>query len=174
MNIREALLEEHSRSQSDLISAYIGNHRHRFAELISLVYTNEDPLARRAAWTMGHCCREHPELIVPHLDRLIEFLAEPGIHPAIVRNAFLVLQTVDIPAALQGRIFNLCYECIDACEQTIATRVYAMTILAGICRSEPELAGEVELLITQHFRDGSPGFKSRARHIRRELKKLRV
>ncbi len=152
MKIREALLEEHSKMQSDIISAYIGNRQNRFDELMSLVFTNEEPLARRAAWTMGHCCREHPELIMPHLSELLDFLSKPGIHPAIFRNSFLILQTLDIPRALEGRIFNLCYDCVDAPEQTLATRVYAVTILARICQSEPALAREVELLINQHFR----------------------
>ena len=173
MNIREAVLEEHSRMQSDIISAYIGKRQSRFDELMSLVFTNKEPLARRAAWTMGHCCQEHPELLAPHFNRLVELISAHDSHPAIARNSLLVFQTVDIPTDMRGRVFNLCYDKVANPDETAATRIYAMTILARICQWEPELAEEVELLIKQNIRHSSNGFKGRARHLLKDLKKHR-
>jgi hypothetical protein len=39
MNIKEALLQEHSKAQMQKIVAYIGNDKKRFAELITLMLT---------------------------------------------------------------------------------------------------------------------------------------
>ncbi|MEC5126330.1 hypothetical protein VSU19_06185 [Verrucomicrobiales bacterium BCK34] len=171
MNIREAVLEEHSRMQSDIISAYIGNRRERFDELMALVFTNKDPLARRAAWTMGHCCREHPQLLTPHCSSLLKLISDPRTHPSITRNALLVFQTAEIPSDLRGKLFNLCYDKVDNPDEMAATRIYAMTILARICRWEPGLSDEVELLIKQNLRHSSNGFKGRARHLLNDLRK---
>lgn len=173
MKIREAVLEDHSRMQSDIISAYIGNRQVRFDQLMSLVFTNEQPLARRAAWTMGHCCKVHPILLDPHFNRLFELISSPDTHPSITRNTLLVFQTVEIPSDMTGRVFNLCFDKVDHPDQMAATRIYAMTILARICQWEPELSDEVELLIKQNLRHSSNGFKGRARHLLKKLKKIR-
>jgi hypothetical protein len=173
MNIRGAVLEEHSKRQSDIITAYIGNRQKRFDELMELVYTNEEPIARRAAWTMGHCCREHPELIHPHLETLYQVISSSDTHPTITRNTLLIVQMVKLSPELAGKFYNLCYEQVNERGQMAATRVYAMSILANICETESALLEEVELLINQHFRSGSAGFKSQARHIRRKLERIR-
>jgi hypothetical protein len=159
--------------QSDIITTYIGNSQRRFDQLRVLVFTNEKPVARRAASVMGHCCREHQGLVAPHLEPLVDLISANDTHPAIIRNTLLIIQTVEIPTDLKGIIFNLCYDMVDNPNQTLATRVYAVSILARIHESKPELVDEVELLIKQHIRHSSTGFKSRTRWVLNDLKKIR-
>ena len=63
MNIRDTLLEEHSKAQCHKIVAYIGNNQERFNELAALFLYDEYRVAQRAAWPLSYCVAAHPGLI---------------------------------------------------------------------------------------------------------------
>ena len=50
MNLREALLKEHSKKQMLKIVKYIGNDQQRFDELMKLFLESEYRITQRAAW----------------------------------------------------------------------------------------------------------------------------
>ena len=69
MNIREALLKEHSKQQCNNIVQYIGNSQQRFNELIKLFFGNEYRVVQRAAWVLSYSAIKHPALIKTHLKK---------------------------------------------------------------------------------------------------------
>ena len=54
MNIREALLEVHSKEQASKITNYVGDDRKRFAELMDYLCGPNYRLSQRAAWPVLH------------------------------------------------------------------------------------------------------------------------
>src|SRR5512143_3955685 len=102
MNIREALLAEHSKRQTARIARYIGSDRERFAELMRWFFTGPYRVTQRAAWPMSYCAERHPELILPYLGRLLKFAERDDVHDAVRRNAMRVLQYVDVPDRLRA------------------------------------------------------------------------
>lgn len=171
MNIREAILEEHSKKQTLKIVKYIGNDPARFAELVRIFLGDEYRVTQRAAWVVSHCIQQHPELAKPHLEKFIKNLAKPGLHDAVKRNTLKVLEDIDIPGKMQGPVVDLCFKVL-AGQDPVAIKVYAMTALVNICRKEPELKNEVKMVIEEILPFGSPAILSRGKRTLKELEKL--
>jgi len=165
MNIREALLAEHSKRQTMKIVRFIGDDPKRFAELMSVFFAGPYRLTQRAAWPISYCIEYHPELVKPYFGRLISLLEISDGHDAIRRNVARLLQFVDLPPKHRSRIFEACYSLVDDPHQPVAVRVFAMTVAAKAAEGHSELARELALVISKYTEDGSPGFKSRARRV---------
>ena len=61
MNIRDALLEVHSKAQAAKIADYVGDNSERFAELMKHLLGPVYRLSQRAAWPVSYCIERHPE-----------------------------------------------------------------------------------------------------------------
>ena len=96
MNIKEALLEEHSKAQTLKIKRYIGSNTDKFAELMKLVLDDEYRIVQRASWVVKHCGDNNPMLLIPYLGDLIPRLRNPK-HDAFKRNIFCLLYTSPSP-----------------------------------------------------------------------------
>jgi hypothetical protein len=165
MNIRDALLEVHSKEQAYRIADYVGADPERFAELIKLLTGPVYRLSQRAAWPVGVCIERNPNLIKPYFKLFIEQLEREDAHVAVRRNVARLLQFVEIPKRYAGRLFDVCCSLVDNPKETIAVRVFAMTVAANIARNAPELHDELRLLVAGHSRTGSAGFRSRSRRL---------
>ena len=170
MNIKEALLAEHSKPQAQRIAQYIGDDADRFSELIKLIMTEEYRIVQRASWVLRHCFELKPELVLPHLDAMVKKLREPS-HDAYRRNTLAILSEIDIPEHLMGDLADLCFSWLESREIPVAIRVHSMEVLYQICQHEPELAGELVMLIEMYLPHESAGFVSRGRKVLKKLKK---
>jgi hypothetical protein len=165
MNIREALRVEHSKRQTMAIVRYVGNDPERFRELMAIFLGGEYRPTQRSAWAVNYCAEHYPELVKPYLSKLIGLLEKSDGHDAIRRNVARLLQFVEIPARLRGRVYAACYELVDDTKQPVAVRVFALTVAAGLARDEPDLMSELHLLCDKYLPTASAGFKSRARRV---------
>ena len=102
MDLKAAILKEHSKKQALMIADYIGNNQERFDELMTHFFSNEYRVTQRAAWVMSHCMKNYPNLIQSHLKRMIQNLRTEKIHVAVKRNSVRFLQTMEIPENLMG------------------------------------------------------------------------
>ncbi len=75
-----------------------------------------------------------------------------------------MLQNITIPEALQGTLANLCFEFLAGSE-TVAVKVYAMSILANLTQVEPDLKNELKLLIEEQLPYATPAFLSRSHKV---------
>ncbi|HTJ10454.1 MAG TPA: hypothetical protein VL547_00435 [Dinghuibacter sp.] len=96
MNIRQALLEEHSKQQAQAIAAHIGKDTQRFGVLMSLFTGTEYRVIQRSAWVLSYVIRKYPSLLTPYLAQTIDLLRAPGLPTAVPRNILRVLQDIDI------------------------------------------------------------------------------
>lgn len=171
MNIRQALLEEHSREQTLKISKYIDSDSKRFAELIKLFMGDEYRVTQRAAWVVSYCAQEHPQLVKPYLSRLVKNLEKPGLHDAVKRNTLKVLEMLSIPKALQGQVADTCFKFLVS-QEPIAMKAYSMTILLNICKEEPDLKNELRLIVEDMIPLGSPGIRARGKKVLKALENI--
>lgn len=171
MDIKKELLKEHSKAQAVKISNYIGDDPEKFDELITLFLADEYRVTQRASWVLSHCADQYPKLIEPHLEQLILNLKNQ-VHVAVKRNTVRVLQDVEIPEELLGETADICFTLMQSGEETIAVKVFAMTVLGNICVKFPELKNELIPLIEDQMPYGSAGFKSRGKKILKNLSKL--
>lgn len=171
MDIKAALLQEHSKTQSLKIADYIGNSQERYDRLMELFLMEEYRVTQRAAWALQFATEAHPHLLDFHLRPVIENLQKP-VHDAVKRNTLRFLQFVDLPEDLLGLAADICFAFLDDPKEAIAIRVFAMTVCYNICLKEPELGNELRLIIEDHLPHGSAGFKSRGKKILKALKKV--
>lgn len=172
MNIRESLLEEHSKKQAQRIAAWIGSDPERFAELISLMLEDEYRVAQRAAWSVTHCLDRYPELIAPHLEVMIYNLRDNQQHPAIRRNTLRALQEADFPESLWGEVADIAFQILVDPQEPAAVRVFAMTVAWNISRRVPELQQELKLIIEDQWEHATAGFRSRGRKILKAMESV--
>jgi hypothetical protein len=169
MDIETELLKEHSRRQADRIVSWIGSDAKRFRTLMDLFLRGEYRVTQRSAMAVGICAEQHPAMIRPYIGRMLSRMEEPGVHVAVRRNVVRMLQHVDIPAGLLGRVATLCFKYLAAGDSPVAVRVFSMTVLARIAEREPDLGRELRLIIDQLLPYGSKGFRSRTVRVTNAL-----
>ncbi len=169
MDLEAEILREHSKHQSLRLATWVGDDKRRFKELMHLFLKGEYRTTQRAAWIVKHCADASPELVYPYLNEMIDRMLEPGVHGAVKRNVLRILQDVEIPRRLAGKIASVSFDLLASAKEEIAVKVFSMTVLANIARSEPDLKREICLLVEQQMPNGSAGFRSRGRKVLKRL-----
>jgi len=165
MDIRQALMDEHSKRQTMAIVEFIGDDAQRFAELMKLFFAGEYRLTQRAAWPMNYCAERRPELIHPYLPKLLDCLERDEVHDAVKRNVVRLLQYIEIPRRLMGKVYALCVDLVNDAYEPVAARAFALTVAARIAKSEPDLMNELRLIVRKHLPHTTAAFQKRAREI---------
>ncbi len=165
MDIRQALMAGHSRQRTMAIVEFIGDDPQRFAELMKVFFEGDYRLTQRAAWPMNYCAEQHSNLIQPYLPKLLDCLDRNDMHEAIRRNIMRLLQYVEIPKRLSGKIYDQSVNLLDDPDQPIAVRVFAMSVAARIAKPEPDLMNELRLIIRKHLPHSTAAFRARAKQV---------
>ena len=168
MDIREQLLKEHSKSNANKIAHYVSDNTSRFALLMKLFFSDEYRVTQRAAQVVSICSDSHPQLIRPYLKELILNLRN-DVHDAVKRNSLRILQDIELPESLHGDMADIGFRLLTSREEPVAVKVFAMTVLANICKKEPDLKNELEIIIEDQMPYGSAGFISRGNKILKRL-----
>jgi hypothetical protein len=171
MELRTAILKEHSKAQCERIVRYVGNDKTKFAGLMELFLRGEYRVTQRAGWPLSYCVKKHPELMQPYFTVIVDYLDKPGTHEAVTRNIVRLLQYVDIPKRLHGRVMNTCFELVSGNETPVAIKAFSLSILEKLAGSYPEIKHELKLIIEERWPHETAAFHSRARKI---LKKFKV
>ena len=170
MDIKAAVLEEHSKAQALYITNYIGKSPKRFAKLMECFFDDDWRLNQRAAYSMNFVVEKNPSLFAPYLEKAIHNLKSPK-HVAVKRNTLRILQTYDIPEELQGIVLDIAFKFLESQKEPIAIRVFSMTVIFEIAKNEPDLLRELRILIEENLPHGSAGFKSRGNKILKYINK---
>ena len=149
MDLKEALLREHSKTQTNKIIKFIGNDKSRFNKLVEIFLKGEYRITQRAAWPLSYVAIKHPELIKPFFLKLVKKLSEPDNHPAITRNILRIFEEVEIPEKYHGVLINSCIKFIMDVKYPIAIRAFAITVAAKICIHYPDLKRELILILVE-------------------------
>jgi hypothetical protein len=66
MHLRNTILQEHSKAQTDKIVQWIGKDPQRFDALFDLFLTDEYRVVQRAAWPLSYVAINHPAFITKY------------------------------------------------------------------------------------------------------------
>lgn len=171
MNIKTALLKEHSKKQCAAIVKYIGKNPERFAELMKCFFEGEYRVTQRAAWPMSYCAEKYPELIKPYYKKLLMNLTRPGLHDAIPRNTMRLLQYVEIPEKFHGQVMDLCFRYISSPAEAVAIKAFSISVLQNLAKRYPEIVNEIKLIIEERWNYETVAFKTRANKLLKEFSK---
>lgn len=171
MNIKTALLEEHSKAQALKITSYIGKSSKRFDELMTCFFDDDWRLNQCAAYTLNFVVDNHPFLFKPYLEKAIHNLKSPK-HDAVKRNTLRILQDYEIPEDLQGTVVDLAFDFLASPKEPIAIRVFSMSVIFNVAKQEPDLLHELKILIEEGMPTASAGYKSRGKKILAYINKI--
>lgn len=165
MDIRKALAKEHSKVQTLQIVDYVGVNKKRFKQLINIYLAGPYRITQRAAGPLSYCVQNSPRLIGPHLNVLIDFMKKPGTPVAVRRNTMRLLQFIDVPKRLQGKVIDSCFTFLTDRKETVAVKVFSMEVLAKLVKGSPEMKNELKAIIEDQLPYASPAFRSRAKKL---------
>jgi hypothetical protein len=171
MDLRTEILREHSKHQVIRIAAWIGSDRTRFKRLMELFLHGEYRVTQRSAWIVSQCADRHPLLITPWLKAMIDKTQEPGVHDAVKRNVVRILQFIDIPPSLLGKVVTICFDFLGSEDEPIAVRCFSMTVLVNAAQKEPDLKHELQAVIQTMLPFARPAIQARARMVLAQLSK---
>lgn len=169
MNLREALLLEHSKAQADKIIAYIGDDATKFAAIMDLFLHDDYRVVQRASWVVNHCAINYPALIAPYWAEIFENVQKSGIHDAVKRNTVRLLQFITIPEEYHGIAIEICFQYLQSQSEPIAVKAFAMTVIHNHLPLYPELKTEFRACVEHQLPYQSPGFKNRAKKLLAKL-----
>ena len=165
MKLSEEILKEHSKEQCQKIVLWVGPSQERFDELFQLFLTGEYRVTQRAAWPLTYCVEAHPAFIKKNFTKLISNLQQPNLHDSIKRNTVRLLQYVDIPKKLQGKVMDICFNYAASPKEAVAIKAFSLTVLSNLAKLYPEILPEIKLLIEEKLPHQTAAFKSRAKQF---------
>ncbi len=169
MNIRAALLKEHSKKQCNAIVKWVGNDQKKFDELFDLFLHDEYRVVQRAGWPISYCVEKHPNLIQNHYTKLLKNLNKKGIHDAVKRNSIRLLQYVNIPKKFHGRVMDICFRYVSSPTEAVAVKAFSITVLQNLARQYPGIINEIKLVIEERLDYETIAFKTRAKQLLKEF-----
>ncbi len=172
MDIKVALLKEHSKTQAQKIAVWAGQSNAHFEELLDVFLNGNYRLNQRAAWPLVMMGKKYPERIAPYLGVLINNLTNKGLHDAVKRNTVRLLQDMEVPEEYMGTLADACFGYLADPKEAVAIKAFIMSVLYNITKNYPDMKNELKLLIEGQLDTGSAGFINRGNKILKALDKL--
>ena len=169
VKLREELLKEHSKAQCNKIVKWVGSNQPRFDELFKLFQQDEYRVVQRAAWPMGYCVSAHPKFIEKHWSKIIKNLDKPNLPDAVKRSTIRFLQDIDIPEKYHGDILNICFNYLESPAESLAVKVFSMSVVGNLAKYYPEIIPELKLIIGDQILHQTVGFRTRAKKVLKQI-----
>lgn len=168
MNLKEALLEEHSLVNTIKIRDWAMQSKVNLKKLMLLFLGQEKKCAQRASWVASKVHDIKPEWMIPYIPQLIVALEKP-IHGSIRRNCLRMMQNMHIEEENQGKLLEIVFERLMDAKEELAVKAFAMTVAYNLVQTYPELQLELKVIIQDQLPYSTPSFKSRANKILRKI-----
>lgn len=165
MDIEKTLSDGQSRAKTQAIVNYIGDDPARFAELLRVFDCGDRRMKQRSAWPISVVAERNPELLIPHIAKLLEYLRSNDVHNAVKRSITRLLQFVDVPKRLQGKVFSCCLDLVSDPSEPVAVRCFSMTAAARAAKEHPPLMSELKLVAENQLEHATAGMKVRIRRL---------
>ena len=152
-----------------LVLKNISDHPEYLNALLNIVFDDSDDRNWRAAWMVDKIHDKHPDLVLPYLPAMTDFVLTTQ-NAGKKRHLLKLISLHPIPEDKMAILLNYCIEVFTSASEPVAVRVHAMQILFNISIKEPDFAGELTELIEHEIEfHGSAGIASRGKRL---LKKL--
>jgi 8-oxo-dGTP diphosphatase len=145
-----------------------------FNKLLEYSYSKDSKLAFRASWTLSKACDLFPELIYPHLPKIVESI--PKFDNESVQRSFLRIISLreisDLTSRHHGILADHCFEMLKSGFSAIAIKAYSMEILYKLAVIYPELGNELASNIGVLMEDGSAGIIARGKQVLKKISEI--
>jgi hypothetical protein len=158
----ETRLVDSSRIIADILVADVNNDQDKFDEILMLALKDEYPLSMRAARIVVLSSFKNINLIKPHTNILLKALSTAKVD-GLKRSILKIF--AEFPLHLDddsiGQLTEISFDLINDRNQSIATRAFAIGILAKVIRKFPDLKFEMKAVLESVLEDGSVGLKKK-------------
>jgi hypothetical protein len=174
---------DHSRANRLKYAHLVIDNPYLIPKLLDILYMTDDKISCRAAWVFEFMCGERLNEIIPYLDRFIENIYKVHLDSAVrpvakvceyVIKAYYSKEKNEIQTSLtiihKDKIVEACFDWLIN-DEKIAPKAYAMNTLFLLGNEIDWIHPELALILERDFQTQSPGFKARARHILKKIKK---
>ncbi|MGB1309457.1 MAG: adenylosuccinate lyase [Oceanihabitans sp.] len=153
-------------------------------KLLEILFLVDDKISPRAAWVLEFLCKENLEAFLPYLDAFTKNMhrihLDSAVRPVAKICEYLVkayysksensVQKALLPKHRE-KIIAVCFDYMIN-DEKIAPKAYAMHTLYLLGKENSWIHPELVLILERDFKMQSSGFKARARHIIKKIKKL--
>jgi 8-oxo-dGTP diphosphatase len=142
-----------------------------FNKLLEYSFSDDNKLAFHASWILTKVCDKYPELIYPHMSKIMDALGNLGNESAM-RSFLRIISLSDLERISEkhhGILADQCFSLLRSGFSAVAVKAYSMEILYKLVLKYPELRNELSVTIKMLQPEGSAGILARGRQI---LKKL--
>lgn len=168
--LQDLLSRPISKQQVSGIVKSLTNQQLVSSVLLPLFFSQSVKIADRAAWILSNCAELEPAQLLPFLNEIIDTLNRPPVTEAVKRNVLRILQFLPPPEASHASLLNHCFNFLQDAGETVAVKVFAMTVLADLVPLYPEIANELILVLEDLLENQStPGIRSRANKVLQQL-----
>lgn len=151
---------------------HIAEHPEYLSALMKLAFDESSPRNWRAAWMVDKIHEKHPELVIPYLPAMTEFVLTTK-NAGKKRHLLKLISLHDIPEEQIAILLDFCIQVFTSASEPIAVRAHAMQVLYNIAQKEPDFSGElIELIRNEMELHGSAGIAARGRKLIKKLHQL--
>jgi hypothetical protein len=165
MNLKEEILQEHSKEQAVRIASFCAESQQQFDALVPLFLEGDYRITQRASWSLSAAARLRPELLKKHFTMLATLLDKDELHDAVKRNVLKIFSELPFPKRLHGKILSRCFELVEDFKSPIAVKAYALITLEKMTAFYPQIIPELKLLVSERAIQESAAFNARAKRI---------
>ena len=156
-----------------LLVRYIANYPEHLELIMTKVLDDSQPENWRAAWMVDKIHEQHPELVIPYLQTMTNFVLTTQ-NAGKKRHLLKLISINEIQEENLAVLLNFCINIFTNTAEPVAVRVHAMQALFNIAQREPDFSGElIELIEHEMEYHGSAGLASRGKKLLKKLNKLR-
>lgn len=173
----------HSREKRLFYANLVIDNPNLIPKLLEVLFMVDDKISCRAAWVFEFMCNEKLEAIIPYLDtftlQMHKVHLDSAVRPVAKVCEYLVkayyskqenkIQTALKPIHIE-RITEVCFDFMIN-DEKIAPKAYAMNTLYLLGKDIDWIHPELIIILERDFQIQSSGFKARAKHILKKIKK---
>ncbi len=160
--------QENSRRQAEKIAALIDQKNELFDPLVELFLYPEPSLSMRASYVADFVTLKKPSLVHPHIESLARNIMDFP-HDGTRRQVLKILARSPLPQENLGYLLQACFDLVENAITPPAVKVWSLEILYRIGLIEPEINGELRLMLEALYETGTAGEQVRSRDL---LKKM--
>jgi len=148
--------------------SYVKSRPLNFAEVIKLAISDKQPYSWRAAWVLWACMEKNDKRVRRHIKKIIEAITSKKDNQQ--RELLMVLLRVELNAAYNGRVFDICSKIWTDIGKNPSLRYNALKLMVGISKNYPDLSKEIHSLAESRYTDMLSGsVKKSIFRLRKEL-----
>jgi hypothetical protein len=141
--------------------------------LMKLALDDSDQRNWRAVWMVDRIHEKHPELVIPYLPEMTDFVLTTR-NSGKKRHLLKLISLHPIPEDRMVTLLNYCIDIFTNSSEPVAVRVHAMQVLYNIAEQEPDFGGElIDLIENEIELHGSAGIRSRGGKLLKKLYALK-